>query len=674
MLKYIIKRNKEKQDFNPLKIYNAIFRAVAAVATKDNRTNVDTARVQAVTDDVVAQLQALNLEAVDIEDVQDIVESSLIKHGHDKTAKAYILYRQKQAEKREMNRDIVERARNIFRETDKLNANIVNSPMGKMLQLGELVSKEYARTCGFPKEFMQAHDNGDIHIHDIGFAFLTVNCLHIPAKRLLHDGFDNGHGFIRPPKRIGSAAALAAILIQSSQNDMFGGQSIPSFDAALAPFAGPDIPEDEVFQAMESLVFNLNTMHSRAGAQVPFSSLNIGLDTSEAGRRISRNLLLAYQRGLGRGENPVFPNVIFKVKRGVNRDKGDPNYDLFKLAMQVAAKRMNPTFAFMDSTFNAPLGDVDIMGCRTRVANNVNGPQVGEGRGNLFFVSLNLPRIGILAEKSLPKFWELLDDRMELCCRHLMNRYDIVKQFKVSDLPFVMKEGLYLGSENLSPDDTIEDAIKQGTMAMGFIGLAETLVALLGKHHGESEEALSIGLAIVQRMKAKMDEMTKKTHLNFSLFATPGEGLSGRFTKIDNRLFGSIPGVTDREYYTNSFHIPVYFPISHHKKISIEGQFHKYCLGGHISYVEYEAPPFGNLVALEKELNHMADSDIGYAGINFPIDFCADCGFQSVINEDECPICGSSHIVRLRRITGYLSDLKNFNDGKKAEEKDRTKS
>lgn len=675
MVKHIIKRNKEKQEFNKDKIYNAIFRAVAEVAKRDKVSHVNVDEINVLTNMVVDEINARNVEAIDIEDVQDIVESMLIKRGHDKTAKAYILYREKQAEKRDLNKNILDKASKIFQETDKLNANIVNSPMGKMLQIGSTLSKEYACKNVLSKEFVHAHDTGDIHIHDLDFLLLTINCLQIPAKRLLSEGFNVGYAqSIRPAKRIDSAASLSAILIQASQNDMFGGQSIPSFDSALGQFVKPDTTDREVYQAMESLVHNLNTMHSRAGAQVPFSSLNVGLDTSEGARRVTKNLLLAYEAGLGHGETPIFPNVLFKVRKGVNRFPEDPNYDLFQIAIRVASRRMNPTFVFMDTTFNSPFDSVDYMGCRTRVVNNVNGPEQCESRGNLFFVTMNLPRLAILANKNIDKFWELLESRMDLCYRQLMERYNIVKNFKVRDIPFVMGQHLYMGSEGLGLDDTIEKAIRNGTISMGFIGLAETLKALIGKHHGESEEAFDLGIQIVSRMHDKMNELTEKTGLNFSLFATPAEGLSGRFTKMDRELFGEIEGVTDREYYTNSFHVPVYHTLTHYKKIEIEGAFHKYCTAGHISYVEYDAPPINNLRAVEKELNHMADSDIGYAGINFPIDFCANtaCGYTGVIDEDECPICGCQHIRRIRRITGYLSELNNFNDAKFAEQSQRT--
>ena len=661
---YVIKRNGGHQLFDATKIENALRKAFIAVGETDESVKVSKFVNKAINE--------TDGNEIGIEAIQDIVEDVLLSEvQYRNVAKAYIRYRESHNEKRKMLEDLLTEAKAICKETDKSNANVINSPAAKMLQSGGIITKALQRFT-FPREFELAHENGDIHIHDKDFLMFTVNCLQIPAKRLLKEGFNNGHGFIRPAKHVGTATALMAILIQSCQNDMFGGQSIPSFDSVMADYCGEKVPDVEIYQAMQGLVFNLNSMHSRAGAQVPFSSLNLGLDTSVGGRRATKFLLKAYEAGLGNGEPPIFPNVLFKVKAGVNRYPGDPNYDLFKQAISIASFRMNPTFVFLDTTYNRQYKSVDYMGCRTRVVSNVNGEETSEARGNLFFVTLNLPRIGIMAHNDMNAFWKLLDEKIDLCERQLMFRYKFVCKLKVKDIPFVMGQHLYMGSENLNPDDTIEAALRQGTISMGFIGLAETLTALIGKHHGESEEALQLGLKIVSHMKDKMDEMTKKTHLNFSLFATPAEGLSGRFTNMDKKLFGEIKGVTDREYYTNSFHVPAYYHITHYRKMAIEGQFHKYCLAGHISYVEFDAPPIHNLVAVEKELNHMADSDVGYAGINFPIDYCSECGYQGVIDEDECPGCGAKNtIVRVRRVTGYLSSQTNMNSAKQAEVRDR---
>jgi len=407
-------------------------------------------------------------------------------------------------------------------------------------------------------------------------------------------------------------------------------------------------------------------------AQVPFSSLNMGTETSEAARRVVKNLLLAYEAGLGKGENPIFPNIIFRVKEGINLNPGDPNYDLFKLAIRVACKRLNPTFSFMDSSFNKEWGaQVSYMGCRTRVMANRRGPAVTDRRGNLSFTTINLPRVAIKAERDLDDFYRRLSDVMDLAIRQLYHRYGVQSKLKVRDMPFIMGQKLYLDSENLGPDDPVAEAIKHGALAVGFIGLAEALTSLTGRHHGQDEECQALGREIVAFMRQKINEACEEYDLNYTFLATPAEGLSGRFVKLDRKEFGLIPGVTTREYYTNSFHIPVDFPITSFEKISLEGPYHKYCNAGHISYVEMPSPPVHNPEAVEAIIRHMRDSDMGYAGINYPVDFCVNCNLLGVIDEDNCPRCGSGNIRRVRRITGYLSTTDRFNDSKLAELRDR---
>ncbi|MBQ5832565.1 MAG: anaerobic ribonucleoside-triphosphate reductase, partial [Selenomonadales bacterium] len=365
-------------------------------------------------------------------------------------------------------------------------------------------------------------------------------------------------------------------------------------------------------------------------------------------------------------------NILFRIKKGVNFDPGDPNYDLFKLAIRVASKRLNPTFSFMDSTFNREYGDkVGYMGCRTRVMSNICGPEETDGRGNLSFTTINLPRLAIKAERDLMKFYEELDSLIDLAVEQLYHRYQVQSGLKVRDMPFLMGQGLYLDSDKLSMSDDISSVVKHGSLSVGFIGLAETLTALVGQHHGESEEAHALGEEIVAFMRNKMDQAATKYQLNFTLLATPAEGLSGRFVRMDRKEYGVIPGVTDKEYYTNSFHVPVSYSISAYDKMRIEGTYHKYTNAGHISYVEFEAPPIHNLDAVEDVLRHMAASDIGYAGINFPVDFCEECGYLGVIEGDCCPVCKEDNISRVRRITGYLSTLERFNDAKQAELHDR---
>lgn len=645
MLAKIRKRDGREVDFDEQKITEAIFKAAKSVGGADKQLAMEL---------TLEVLKLLKKEHADggfgVEDVQDTVEKVLIETGHARTAKAYILYRDKRTRMRDAQSDLMEAVADILIETSRENANVSNSPSAKMLQIASAASKAYYLNRLLPEKFAAAHIRGDIHIHDLDFYGKTLNCIQIPLGKLLTKGFNNGHGYIRPPKRPSSATALAAIILQSSQNDMHGGQSFAFFDRDMAPFM-EYASEDDVYQAMEALVYNLNSMHSRAGAQVPFSSMNLGTDTSEGGRKVIRNLLLAFEKGLGRGENPIFPNIIFKVKEGVNLNPGDPNYDLFRLAIRVAAQRLNPTFSFLDTSFNAPYGDqAAYMGCRTRLLSNVCGPEVSDGRGNLSFTTVNLPRLAIKAQKNLMDFYQGLSEEIDLIIEQLLHRFKIQGSLKVKDMPFLMGEGLYLDSEKLHFADEIAPVIRHGSLSLGFIGLAETLTALTGQHHGESPEAQALGEEIVAFMNNRMVKATEKYGLNFGLIATPAEGLSGRFIKLDRKEFGEIEGVTDREYYTNSFHIPVHFPISVRDKIRLEGAYHKYTPAGHISYVEFDAPPVNNLRAIEDILRYMRQCDIGYAGINFPVDFCENCGYMGVINTEVCPACRQAKTRRVPRI------------------------
>ncbi len=442
------------------------------------------------------------------------------------------------------------------------------------------------------------------------------------------------------------------------------------------------------YQAMEALVHNLNTMHSRAGAQIPFSSLNYGTDTSPEGRMVVKNLLLATEAGLGNGETPIFPIQIFKIKEGINYNPEDPNYDLFKLACKVSAKRLFPNFSFLDAPYNKQFyreGDynteVAYMGCRTRVMANVYDPekQVTGGRGNLSFSSINLPRIAINSKGNLNWFFEDLDRKIEVIVEQLLARFKIQCGKRVRNFPFLMGEGIWLDSDKLGPDDEVGEVLRHGTLTMGFIGLAETLKVLVGKHHGESAEAQNLGLEIVAHMRRRMDEAAKKYGLNFSLLATPAEGLSGRFVKLDRERFGVIEGVTDRKYYTNSFHVPVYYPISCYNKISIEAPYHTFTNAGHITYVELDGDPLKNLDAFEAIIRHMKESGIGYGSINHPVDRDPICGYTGIIG-NTCPKCGRKEeegtipFERIRRITGYLvGAMDKWNNAKRAEENDRIK-
>lgn len=440
------------------------------------------------------------------------------------------------------------------------------------------------------------------------------------------------------------------------------------------------------YQAMEALIHNLNTMHSRAGAQTPFSSINYGTDTSPEGRMITKNVLLATEAGLGFGETAIFPIHIFKVKEGVNYNPEDPNYDLFRLACRVSAKRLFPNFSFIDAPYNFkyykpghPETEIAYMGCRTRVIGNVYDTEneITFGRGNLSFTSINLPRIAIKSNHSLEWFFEELERKMDLVTKQLMDRYLIVAKKKMHNFPFLMGQGVWIHSDTLSPDEEIGEILKHGTLSVGFIGLAEALVALTGKHHGESEESRVLGLEIIGFMRDYLDRLSREKQMNFTLLATPAEGLSGRFVRMDKKKFGVIQGVTDREYYTNSFHVPVYYPISAYDKINIEAPYHALTNAGHITYVELDGNTANNLEAFEKVVRTMKEAGVGYGSINHPVDSDPVCGYRGVI-DDECPKCGRKEgdvpFNRIRRITGYLvGTLDRFNDAKRAEEADRVK-
>ena len=426
----------------------------------------------------------------------------------------------------------------------------------------------------------------------------------------------------------------------------------------FAVTAATDATDKATYQAMEAFIHNLNTMNSRAGAQVPFSSVNYGTDTSPEARMVMQNLLKATMAGLGNGETPIFPVQIFKVKEGVNYNPGDPNYDLFQLAIKTSAKRLFPNFSFLDAPFNKQFyrpgdynSEVAYMGCRTRVMSNVHDPsrEITCGRGNLSFTSVNLPRLAIEAHGDLEKFYEGLDEITELVIRQLKHRFKIQCAKHARNYPFLMGQGVWIDSETLSPDDTVDEVLKHGTLTMGFIGLAECLKALTGKHHGESKEAQKLGLQIIGHMRQAMDDESKRTGLNFSLIGTPAEGLSGRFVRIDQQIYGKIPGVTDRDYYTNSFHIPVYFPISAAKKIQLEAPYHNLTNGGHISYVEMDGDPSKNLKAFEAIIRCMHDSGIGYGSVNHPVDRDPVCGYNGII-DNVCPKCGRSEAEHHRRL------------------------
>lgn len=730
MITHIVKRDGRKDTFNIEKIAKAIYKAAEAVGGTDYNASMELAvKVCDLCEDMYGRSSTPT-----VEQIQDLVEKVLVEEGHAKTAKAYILYRSDRTRSREMNTKLMKIYENLTfkaaKDSDikRENANINgDTAMGTMYKYGSEGAKQFYEMYVIDPRIAKAHEEGDIHIHDMDYYTLTATCCQIDLIKLFKGGFSSGHGHLREPNDISSYAALACIAIEADQNDMHGGQSVPNFDYAMAQgtaktyrkkyrenearclelLCGCENAEktaeriaeeilseknifpvldnnngykeaeleklleitdvqtaekiqsycrDEaaketdkaVYQAMETFIHNLNVMNSRAGAQVPFSSINYGTDTSSEGRMVIKNVLLASEAGIGDGETPIFPIHIFKIKEGINYNPGDPNYDLFKLACRVSAKRLFPNFSFIDAPFNLKYykkGDynteIATMGCRTRVIGNYYDPdrEIVTGRGNLSFTSVNLPRLAIKANGNVGAFFDSLEEIMDMVCEQLMHRYRIQAQKKVRNFPFLMGQGVWIDSEKLRPDDTVGEVLKHGTLSMGFIGLAECLKALIGKHHGESEEARALGLEIITRMRKRMDEETVRTGMNFSLLATPAEGLSGRFVRIDRKKFGVIKGVTDKDYYTNSFHVPVYYKLSAFEKIRIEAPYHELTNGGHISYVELDGDPMNNLEAFEKIVRCMKEAGIGYGSINHPIDRDPVCGYTGIIG-DVCPKCG----------------------------------
>ena len=731
MIQSIIKRDGRVVLYEQSKIASAVLKSLEATGEGDA---ADAARVaNAVQADLEAKYTATS---PNIEAIQDAVEQELMNHGFNATAKAYILYRANRTRVREANTTLmktIDEITNIDARASDMkrdNANIDgNTAMGSMLQIGAAGAKAYNEMYLLRPEHAKAYREGDIHIHDFDFYSLTTTCCQIDILRLFHGGFSTGHGYLREPQGIASYAALAAIAIQSNQNDQHGGQSIPNFDYGMAEgvaktflrayrrclteavedkldlddakdavveamdaakeatdetarlentpaydravaaalcgsfsLSGKDAAkiiarsrkraveaaDRDTYQAMEGFVHNLNTMHSRAGAQTPFSSINYGTDTTPEGRMVIRNILLALDAGLGHGETCIFPIHIFKVKEGVNYNPQDPNYDLFRLSCKVSARRLFPNYVFLDSPFNLqyykpghPETEVATMGCRTRVMGNVYDPtrQIAYSRGNLSFTSINLPRLAIESHGDEKLFYKKLQGMLELVAQQLLDRFEIQASKHVYNYPFLMGQGVWLDSDKLSLQDDLREVLKHGTLSIGFIGLAETLTALYGHHHGESEEMQKKGLEIIGYMRDFCDKKSQELTMNFTLLGTPAEGLSGRFIRMDQKRYGKIPGVTDREYYTNSFHIPVWYPISAYDKIRLEAPYHALCNAGHISYVELDGDTAKNVEAFETVVRWMHDCGVGYGSINHPVDRDPVCGYMGVIG-DVCPRCG----------------------------------
>lgn len=589
------------------------------------------------------------------------------------------------------------------------NANVDGqSPMGQMGKFGSEGAKYFTNERLLKGEIKQAVSENYLHIHDLDFYPTgTTTCCQIPLGEILKDGFDTGHGTMREPTDIQSAMALASIILQSNQNMQHGGQSYPLFDYDLARYVKKTFEkirrklktyptnwtesqldevawqetDNAVYQACEAFIHNSNSMHSRGGGQVPFISINYGTDTSREGRLLTKNILLATQAGLGNGETPIFPIQIFKVKKGINFNEEDPNYDLYRLALETTAQRLFPNFSFIDAPFNlqyydgTPQSEVTYMGCRTRVMANIHGPENSIGRGNLSFTSINLVKIA-LETQDFDSFINKLTTYLQIAIEQLHSRYLFQAQKQAKNFPFLYSQHVWKNSETVNPEDYLADILKQGTLSVGFIGLAEALVALTGQHHGQCEKSLEMGYEIVKHMRQIVDQAALKYQLNYSLIATPAEGLSGRFTKADRKQYGEIPGVTDKDYYTNSFHVPVYYPIKAIDKIKIEGPFHELCNAGHISYIELDGDVTKNINALDKVVKAMSENNLGYGSINHPVDRCNCCDYNGII-DNECPNCGNhdeDKIERIRRITGYLvGDMNKWNSAKKAEEKDRVK-
>jgi len=757
----VVKRTGKKVDFNGTKIAIAIKKGFdnlqkAEYAEYSEGKEYTEKDMQKVYQAVIKRIEKeyKDEEKIKIEDIQDIIEDELQKKGYNDVYKSFADYREKRNQSREMFFDDKKKHKFLKTleglglksanedDTKRENANVDgDTAMGTMLQYGSTVSKEFAKAYLMKKKYADAHDDGDIHIHDMDFLPMgTTTCMQIDLDKLFKNGFSTGHGHLREPNDIMSYSALAAIAIQSNQNDQHGGQSIPAFDYYLAPgvlktfkkqfkqtlsdlldysdfgkFINFNTVIKEIdklnsidvdlsifdriikdsselkrlfelsydkavkktdritYQAMEAFVHNLNTMHSRAGAQVPFSSINFGTDTSKEGRMVTENYLKAVDAGLGHSETPIFPISIFKVKEGVNYNKEDPNYDLFKLSCKVSAKRLFPNFSFIDAPYNLQyykpgdyMTEVGYMGCRTRVLGNHVDPDksITPGRGNLSFTSINLPRLGIkhgiVSGKDtadLDGFFAELESLIELIKDQLLDRFEIQCNRRIYNFPFLLGQGIWLDSEKLKPDDRLRKILKHGTLSIGFIGLAECLKALIGKHHGESSEAQELGLKIIGFIRNKCDEYSEKYNLNFTCLATPAEGLSGRFTNIDKAVYGKIKGVTDKAYYTNSFHVPVYYNITIANKIHLEAPYHELTNAGHISYIELDGDPSENLDAFENIVRRMKEEGIGYGAINHPVDRDPVCGYVGIIH-DVCPRCGrrEGESVSMEKITSLNCD------------------
>lgn len=731
MIQTVVKRDGRIVGFNEEKIVAAIRKAMLHTDKGE-----DIHLIQQITDHVSFH----GKPQMTVENIQNAVEIELMKSKRKDVAKAYIAYRNqrsiaRKAKTRDMFLEIINvKSNDITRENANMNAD---TPAGMMMKFASETTKPFVDDYLLSEESREAVKNNYLHIHDKDYyPTKSLTCCQHPLDNILNHGFTAGHGSSRPAKRIETASVLACISLETAQNEMHGGQAIPAFDFYLAPYVRLSFIEEmkalenlngenyahlynkvfddylpkpldglkgearvvqhainktvaRVHQAMEAFIHNMNTIHSRGGNQVVFSSVNYGTDTSAEGRCVMRELLKSTYNGVGNGETAIFPIQIWKKKRGVNYLPDDRNYDLYEFACQVTARRFFPNFLNLDATFNQSddwcaddpkryLHEVATMGCRTRVFENRFGPKTSVGRGNLSFSTINIVRLAIECmdvknkEERINKFFAKLDYMLDVTANQLNERYDFQKTAYAKQFPLLMRS-LWLGADKLNPDDTIESIINQGTLGIGFIGLAECLKALIGQHHGESGEAQELGLKIVSYMRNRVNEYSEKFHHNYSLLATPAEGLSGKFTKIDRKAFGVIEGVTDRDYYTNSNHVPVYYKCSARHKAEIEAPYHEMTRGGHIFYVEIDGDATHNPQVIMNVVDMMDHYNMGYGSVNHNRNRCMECGYENAdAHLEECPKCHSHHIDRLQRITGYLvGTTDRWNSGKLAELNDR---
>lgn len=731
MIQTVVKRDGRIVGFNEQKIMAAIRKAMMHTDKGE-----DDALVQKITDHISIHGKS----QMTVEKIQDSVEMELMKSARKDVAQKYIAYRNqrsiaRKAKTRDVFMEIVNIKNNdVTRENANMNAD---TPAGMMMKFASETTKPFVDDYLLSEEVREAVTHNYIHIHDKDYyPTKSLTCVQHPLDHILEYGFVAGHGSSRPAKRIETAAVLACISLETCQNEMHGGQAIPAFDFYLAPYVrssyieelknlekltGRDLSalyhqelEDyvlkeldglegderlrqhavnktvnRVHQAMEAFIHNMNTIHSRGGNQVVFSSINYGTDTSAEGRCIIRELLKSTYEGVGNGETAIFPIQIWKKKRGVNYLREDRNYDLYQLACKVTARRFFPNFLNLDATFNQNsnwkaddperyLWEVATMGCRTRVFENRFGPKTSVARGNLSFTTINIVKLAIECmeiagkEERINAFFAKLDHILEVTAKELDDRFQFQKTAFAKQFPLLMTK-LWIDCDKLQPTDTIESVLNQGTLGIGFIGLAECLKALVGKHHGESEEAQALGLKIITYMRDRVNDFSERYQHNYSLLATPAEGLSGRFTKFDRKRFGVIDGITDRDYYTNSNHVPVYYKCSALHKAQIEAPYHDLTRGGHIFYVEIDGDATHNPDVISGVVDMMDKYNMGYGSVNHNRNRCMDCGYENAEAEMECcPKCGSRHIDRLQRITGYLvGTTDRWNQGKLAELNDR---